>query len=304
MLIDIVIVNWNSANQLADCIDSIILYGDDLVSRVIVIDNDSRDGSADAVESRSAVDLVRSKTNLGFGKACNLGASRGSAEYILFLNPDAFLMEDSLAKSLALLRAPENGSVGVVGIQLIGEDGNVQRSCARFPGPFSFAAKSFGVTALFKKADFHRQEWDHSETSAVDHVIGAFYLLKRKLFVELGGFDERFFVYLEDLDFSLRAKKLGYRSVYLADAQAFHTGGGTSQQVKARRLFYSLRSRLQYASKHFSTGGTLVVAATTLLVEPFARCGQALMRGRTREAREVLTAYQWLLGWLVGGRTR
>jgi GT2 family glycosyltransferase len=303
MTVDVVIVNWNAGLQLKECIKSVRDHGSGVIGKCIVIDNGSSDGSIEFLRNAHDVELVPVGRNIGFAAGCNLGAGRASAEFILFLNPDAFLMVRSLARPLDFMRNPENASVGIVGIQLIGDDGKVQRSCARFPKPISFVAKSLGVAAVVKSLDFHMQNWDHSETTGVDHVIGAFYLIRRGVFEGLGGFDERFFVYLEDLDLSLRASKLGYATVYLADAQAFHAGGGTSHQVKARRLFYSLRSRLQYAAKHFSTGGTLVVGATTLLIEPFARCGQALMRGRTREVREVFTAYRWLLGWLVGGRT-
>jgi GT2 family glycosyltransferase len=108
----------------------------------------------------------------------------------------------------------------------------------------------------------------------VDHVIGAFFCVRRELFEDLGGFDERFFVYLEDLDFSLRARKTGRTAYYLADAAAFHKGGGTSEQVKAHRLFYSLRSRLLYAFKHFKRYQAWIISAVTMLLErSLARCG-------------------------------
>jgi GT2 family glycosyltransferase len=151
-------------------------------------------------------------------------------------------------------------------------------------------------------------EWDHASILQVDHVIGAFFLVRREIFNSLNGFDDRFFVYLEDLDFSFRARKAGWRSMYLADAQAFHAGGGTSNQVKARRLFYSLRSRLLYAFKHFSWLGAIAVVLATLLVEPLSRSAQALFRASLSTLRETWAAYgmlwRWLPQWFLKGVTR
>jgi GT2 family glycosyltransferase len=141
----------------------------------------------------------------------------------------------------------------------------------------------------------HRSEWEHDKTATVDHVIGAFYLIRRSLFDSLGGFDERFFVYLEDLDFSLRAYQAGWRSVYLTGVQAFHAGGGTSAQVMATRLFYSLRSRLFYGFKHFSVYRAWGLLFITLALEPWIRLGVALLRGSWRDASHTLHAYVLLV---------
>ena len=138
-------------------------------------------------------------------------------------------------------------------------------------------------------------------------LIGAFYLVHRELFDKLGGFDERFFVYLEDLDFSLRARQAGYASYYLASASAFHKGGGTSENINARRLFYSLRSRVLYAYKHFSFVSATVVLLGTLFVEPLSRLVLAMVRRSGSSMMETLSAYGQLwraLPSLVAGTLR
>jgi GT2 family glycosyltransferase len=112
--------------------------------------------------------------------------------------------------------------------------------------------------------------------------------------VALDGFDERFFVYLEDLDLSLRAHQEGYQSVYLADAQAFHAGGGTSRQVKAHRLFYSLRSRLMYGFKHFHPWQAWSLVLITLSIEAFTRTGFSLMSDGIAGVRNTWSAYGML----------
>ena len=137
-------------------------------------------------------------------------------------------------------------------------------------------------------------EWDHEQSASVDHVIGAFYLVRRSVFEELGGFDERYFVYLEDLDFSLRARNAGWRTYYLADAYAYHEGGGTSSQVKAARLFYSLRSRILYAFKHFGRAPAIVVLVGTMLIEPLCRLVRGLFRCSKDEITDTVKGY-WML---------
>jgi len=138
-------------------------------------------------------------------------------------------------------------------------------------------------------------DWPHSDSRQVDHVIGAFYLVRRGLFELLGGFDERFFVYLEDLDFSLRASKAGFSSYYLAEARAFHKGGGTSDQIRATRLFYSHRSRLLYAFKHFNLFSAIVLLVCTTAIEPFPRMLRAALRRSKSEMIETLSAHWRLL---------
>ena len=118
--------------------------------------------------------------------------------------------------------------------------------------------------------------------------------MRRSLFESLGGFDTRFFVYLEDLDFSLRASRAGWSSFYLTETQAYHRGGGTSEQVKATRLFYALRSRILYGYKHFRWTAATGLLLTTLLLEPLVRLGFALVKGTLTEVRETLQGYYLL----------
>lgn len=145
-------------------------------------------------------------------------------------------------------------------------------------------------------------EWDHSASRRVDQVIGAYFLIRRSLFEAQRGFDERFFVYFEEVDLAYRCAEAGWQSWYLATAQAFHAGGGASDQVKAHRLFYGLRSRLQYAAKHFSIGGRIGVQMATWLLEPFARGARAVARFDYEGLREIIRAYSWLLSWAMGRR--
>jgi hypothetical protein len=301
-MIDLVIVNWNAGSQLVEAVRSIVRYNNGLISSVIIVDNASSDDSMERINSLAnlpfAIQIISNRVNQGFGAACNQGAAIVASEYLLFLNPDTKLFEGSLSIPYSYMKDPNNADVGICGVQLIDESGHITRSCTRFPTPWGFASQAFGLEKIFPSIGHFMAEWKHDSTRDVDHVIGAFYMVRNELFDSLSGFDERFFVYLEDLDFSFRARKAGWRSVYLADVEAFHAGGGTSNQVKARRLFYSLRSRLLYAFKHFSWGGAVLVMLTTLLVEPFSRSALAVARRSWSSFKETWQGYGMLWGWL------
>ena len=297
MSIDVVIVNWNSGTQLRTCVESVLAFGDGLIGNIIIVDNGSADGSLDRLISFTfPLKIIRNTENKGFAAACNQGARNSRADYLLFLNPDTRLFPNSLTKPLAFMETAQNKSVGICGIQLLDDSGYVSRSCTRFPTPRMFYSRILGLTRLFPGffSDHFMAEWEHDENREVDHVIGAFYMVRRQLFEQLGGFDERFFVYLEDLDFSYRANKSGWKSYYLAEAQAYHKGGGTSEQVKAKRLFYSLRSRILYGYKHFSRTQATMLLLATLLLEPLARLALNAFKRSSIDARETISGY-WML---------
>ncbi|VTU38657.1 N-acetylglucosaminyl-diphospho-decaprenol L-rhamnosyltransferase [Variovorax sp. PBL-H6] len=313
-MLDIVLVNWNSGRQLLDAVLSIVNYHAGLVTNVVVVDNNSTDGSLEALKEQLhalpfCLQFVENRVNEGFGAACNRGARLCNGDYLLFLNPDAKLFVGSLAAPLAYIQSAENSNVGICGVQLLNERQVVARSCARFPSAAAFVAEAVGLSKFpgLHSLGHHMTEWRHTSTRQVDHVIGAFYLIRRHLFDSLSGFDERFFVYLEDLDLSLRARRAGWRCVYYVGAQAFHAGGGTSRQVKATRLFYSLRSRLLYGFKHFSPPQAWTVVGVTLLLEPVPRLFWSLLRGSAGDARDTLRGYVMLwraLPRLLGSERR
>jgi Predicted glycosyltransferases len=299
--LDIILVNWNAGPQLAEAVTSIAQHHHNLVSSVIVVDNASTDDSLARVEAFTDLPfqlrIIRNAINLGFGSACNQGAALARSEYLLFLNPDTRLFDHSLSVPLAFMQRPENADMGIVGIQLVDEHNHIARNCWRFPSVGTFLSKALGLNRLpgLQHLTETMTEWAHDKTEEVDHVMGAFYLIRCSLFESLGGFDERFFVYFEDLDLSIRVRQAGWRSVYFADAQAFHAGCGTSHQVKARRLFYSLRSRLLYGFKHFTRCRAWLLVGVTVLIEPLTRVAFSLMNGGMADARNTLKGYGMLL---------
>lgn len=302
-ILDIIIVNWNSGTQLRECLESIIIAerSDFELSRVVVVDNASTDGSLEEIEKISLpLTIIRNAENRGFAAACNQGAKGSTTDYLLFLNPDTRLFPDSLSNPIRFMQHPKNKRIGICGIQLVDEDGNVARTCARFPIPSMFFSKMLGLDHLFP-VHFHSRlmaEWDHTNSREVNQVMGSFFLVKRSLFASLGGFDERFFVYFEEVDFSLRAKAMGWNSFYLSGTQVYHKGGGTSGQIKATRLFYSLKSRIIYGYKHFICPYAVMLMLATLILEPFTRLAFALFNRSCVQAKYTLKAYAML--WRAG----
>jgi GT2 family glycosyltransferase len=296
--VDVVIVNWNSGAYLAQCIASLDALESPVdIRSVVVVDNASIDGSDAVTAARVPLELVRNPTNLGFGAACNTGARRGRADMILFLNPDARVDATSITRTAAALR--ERSDVWVAGARLIDSNGCVQRTCCRAPTVGRMIARAIGVDRPFPSLGYVMADWPHDATREVDHVIGAFYLIRRDAFERLGGFDERFFVYLEDLDLSMRVRAAGGKCLYVAKAMAHHVGGGTTASIKATRLFYSVRSRLQYATKHFDLAAAAAIWAISLTIEPIVRTVAALLHRSAAEVGEVWSAYARLYRWVV-----
>jgi len=283
--IHVVIVNWNSGRQLQECLASFTAASSDEVTLlgVTVVDNASTDGSAQGLACPAPFDLIRNAQNRGFAAACNQGAADAQADFLLFLNPDTRLMPGSLEQPTRYLQAPENAAVGIVGIQLLDADGRVARNTARLPTPWSMIGNSIGLDRLMPSVfpSHFATEWAHDETRTVDQVMGAFFLVRRSVFDALGGFDERFFVYYEDMDFAALARELGWSSVYLSTAQAFHRGQGTTNAATAQRMFYFARSRILYARKHFGGFGAVAVTLSTLFLEPLVRLAASPRSART-----------------------
>jgi N-acetylglucosaminyl-diphospho-decaprenol L-rhamnosyltransferase len=312
--VHVVIVNWNAGSLLAECLQSFEAVSGDAValSRITIVDNCSTDDSLHALEEiaiKFPLEIIRNSSNRGFAAACNQGARGSDANFLLFLNPDTRLCSGSLETPMLFLADAKNSRVGIVGIQLIDLHGNVARSCARRPTVCSMIGHSFGLDhfgySIFPK--HFLSEWDHRDTRTVDQVMGAFFFLRRSMFTKIGGYDERFFVYFEDLDLAVRAGEQGWTSVYIATAHAFHRGSGTTEQVKDVRLFYSWRSRILYAFKHFNRVGAAAIALVTLSVEPIVRALALLANNRPREISNVLRATRLLwsnLPKIMRGDTR
>ena len=293
--VTIVIVNWNSNQQLRECISSIsrTRTRDFIISEVVVVDNGSTDSSLSDIERQGVpIRLIKNATNRGFAAACNMGAARSKSDYLLFLNPDASLFEDSLIKPIEFMQNPDNANIGICGIRLVDGAGNSSTSAARFPTLRVMVGKIIGLSYLLPTIfpSHLLSSNDLKISGRVDQVIGAFFLIRRDVFSLCNGFDEQFFVYFEEVDLSLRAKRLGYFSYFLSDASSFHKGGGCSDSVKATRLFYSLRSRILYARKHYNRIEFFALLLLTAIELPL-RVARSVARLSFLDINNTVSAY-------------
>lgn len=297
--VTVVTVNWNSGDFLRACLAALSNSPADaaLVERFVIVDNGSSDGSEQVTgDCPFPVVFIRNRSNIGFAAACNRGASAAVTPYLLFLNPDTQVKPLAIKEAVDFLDRPCNQIYAACGVQLIDDKGVIQRSCARHPGVGNLIYQSIGLSRAAPRLfpGMFLTEFDHETSRDVPHVMGAFLLVREKVFRELHGFDERFFVYLEDLDFSVRLARAGYRSYFLASARVQHVGGGTSRQVPAHRMFYSLSSRLRYASKHLARWQAMLVSICTFMVEPGVRLAVALATFDFATVRWTASAYAML----------
>jgi len=292
--ISIIIINFNTGVLLSNCLKAILEHNTKIDYQVIIIDNASTDNSLLLIKENSKITIIRNQTNKGFGAACNQGVMHSNSEYVLFLNPDAEVRNNTVEKSLEFMK--RNPSVNIMGCKQVDENGNILRTCARFITLSNYINKLTGLSKVLPKIfpNYHMHEWNHLSSQEVDHVMGSYYLIRRQDFLDIGLFDQDFFVYLEDIDLSYRVKKNNGKIYFNADIEIYHETGGSSKNVKAKRLFYSLNSLLIYGKKHFSQIKYLILCILVLSVEPFLRLSFNIILLNFEGAKETIIGYKLL----------
>jgi len=281
--ISIVIVSYNGLDHLRRCLQSLAAHPPAVESEVIVVDNDSRDGSAPMVASEYRdVRLLRMPRNLGFAAGANRGAREATGEAIVLLNPDSEVEADPFATMLAYLR--EHVDAGIAAPRLLNPDGSLQLSCRSFP---TFSVALFNryslLTRLFPRNRYSRQyllsDWRHDSVSDVDWVSGACLMVRRSLFEEIGLLDEGYFMYIEDVDLCQRVHRAGYRVVYLPQTSVIHHIGRSSRTLPSRSIVARHRSMWHYYKKYLRRNVVVDVAVAGGIT---ARCGYLLLANRVR----------------------
>jgi N-acetylglucosaminyl-diphospho-decaprenol L-rhamnosyltransferase len=273
--LDVVVVNWNTGSYLADCLRSVHASAGTVdLGRVVVVDNASCDDSL--ARARPWLDLaasvdVRNPSNVGFASACNQGARLGAAPLILFLNPDARVPDGTLARVVTFFGSPAARTVGICGAQVLDEFGRPYVSGGPFPTLRLLVGQVTGLSRVLPSAFPAKHVLQEGSSGPMDHVIGAFLVVRRDLYERLSGFDERYFMYYEEVDLCLRARRLGWATYHLSDAEVVHVGQVSSSQIGGRRLAYSLTSRRAYARAHWTRPRRMLLALLTTAVELPAR---------------------------------
>ncbi|WP_345258002.1 glycosyltransferase family 2 protein [Flaviaesturariibacter amylovorans] len=262
----VIIVNYNVRFFLEQCLHSLRAAARGLAVEAIVVDNNSTDGSPEYLKARFPELIYQfNTTNVGFAKACNQGLALSKGEYILFLNPDTLLAEDSLHVCLDFFR--KHPKAGGLGVRMIDGTGTFLRESKRsFPGPMTALYKLFGLSLLFPRSrTFGRYHLGHLSEQAnweVDVLAGAFMLIPRSVLDEVGSFDETFFMYGEDVDLSYRIQAAGYQNWYVADTTIIHFKGESTKRGSLNyvRLFYSAMNI--FVRKHYGGAQARVFRAS------------------------------------------
>jgi len=262
-LVHAVVVAYRSAETLRGCVAPLAAMPG--VS-VTVVDNASPDESADVVADLD-VTVIRAPRNGGFSYGCNLGAADAAAPYLLFLNPDARIDADALTGLIDVLRT--NPDTGLVGPRILDDDGSLSPSLRRFPRLRSTYAQALFLHRVWPLASWTdeliRDETAYAVAGTAEWVSGACMLVRRDAYEQIGGFDERFFLYCEDTDLCLRLWNAGFAVRFEPSAAVHHVGGASSGAGETQAI--AARSRVLYAEKHYRPGVARVEALGVALSE-------------------------------------
>ncbi|MEM1310916.1 MAG: glycosyltransferase family 2 protein [Cyanobacteria bacterium P01_H01_bin.153] len=249
VLASIIIVNYNGAGVIVDCLASIFQHLDADTIEVIVVDNASQDGSPGLIANKfPQVQLMYQAKNLGFGSANNVGAQAAQGEYLFLLNSDTVIHSDPLPVLIGKLESLPN--VGIVGPRLLNPDGSFQLSTA-------YEIGLEGEWRTLQEVRKYRQPetrptlaWQYAGDRIVDIVVGAAMLMRRSHFHHIGGFDETFFMYFEESDLCQRFRDAGYQILYTPTVSLVHIGGYSVAQVAGKMAIEYRRSQRYYYQKH------------------------------------------------------
>lgn len=304
MELSILIVTYNSARLIEPLLQHVAQEIKHLATEVFVVDNASRDGTVEVVaRTHPWVHLIPSQVNLGFAAGNNLAAKQAKGRYLLLLNPDAIPHPGSLKQALALL--DQHPDVGLAGGELIGTDGSRQPSARMFPTLRDELFTLSGLAAKFPNSSFFARldrRWANPDQDAVvDWIPGAFVFIPRTVFDRLNGFDERFFLYYEEVDLCRRMQQSGLKNYYWPGLKALHIGGESAKTVQSARVSKSgsqleswrMRSGLLYYRKHH---GALGVAGLHWIEWGWHRLRQlkASLSGHTEKAADFAVHCQQL----------
>jgi len=257
MKLSVVIVNYNVEHFLEQCLNSVRKACEKADAEVFVVDNNSVDGSVKMVREKfPEVILIENKDNTGFSKANNQAIKKAAGEYILLLNPDTVVEDDTFTKVTAFMDAhPDAGGLGV---KMIDGKGNFLPESKRgLPTPSVAFFKIFGLSRFFPKSKvfgkYHMGYLDENETNPVEILSGAFMLMRKSVLDKVGLLDETFFMYGEDIDLSYRILKAGYRNYYFPETRIIHYKGESTKKGSINYVILFYNAMIIFARKHFTS---------------------------------------------------
>lgn len=272
-----IIVNYNTERLLLDSIGRLQNAATQLSMKIVIVDNASQDNSVALIRKHfSECALIVNEKNVGFGRANNQSLALVEGRYVLLLNTDAFVSPDTLDKTVAYMDS--HPRCGILGVRLIGRDGALQPSARYFPTPWNLFLASTGLNRLFTNVRMvDDMAWDHASVRQCDWVPGCYFLVRRQVIDQIGLFDPRYFLYYEEIDHCLAARKAGWEVTFFADTTVVHIGGESAKttgditadghQIEAMQI----ESELLYFRKNHGIAGVwanvlLTVAADAVVL--------------------------------------
>ncbi|NRT74188.1 glycosyltransferase [Clostridium beijerinckii] len=259
MKLSIIIVNYNTYNLTKQTIDSIIGEHHNFNYEIILVDNASSDGSINKLQDEfrnivitQKLRIIMNKDNLGFAKANNIGIKFASGKYILLLNSDTVLKENCLEKCIGKIEKDRN--IGALGCKVILANGELDHACKRgFPSP---KASLYYFLKLYKRNELKYGQYNalhlgEDDIGEVDCLTGAFMLMPKLIFDKVGGLDEDFFMYGEDIDLCYKIKEFGYKILYYPEAQIIHYKGGSSKKKRSKVIYDFHQAMWIFYKKHY-----------------------------------------------------
>ncbi|HYA61252.1 MAG TPA: glycosyltransferase family 2 protein [Candidatus Acidoferrum sp.] len=283
-LVSAIVLNWNGREDLIECLESLkeVNYPN---LEIIVVDNASTDDSVDAVRSKFEVTIVENEQNLGFGGGCNSGLAVASGEYLLFMNNDVTVDDEFLTELIKV--AETDPSVGIAGPKVYNYYKKHELCSAG--GKIDLARgimREFGV--------FEEDSGQYDRTRNVDFVTGCVMLVRKSLIDIIGVFDQQYFIYLDDVDFCIRASKAGFVTAYVPSSKIWHKVSATFGYVSPLSFYYSLRNRIIFEKKYASDVQKFTFVVY-FMYESALFFGYCVLRKRQELIRPFFSGLSWHL---------
>jgi O-antigen biosynthesis protein len=259
MELSIVIVNYNVRHFLEQCLHSVRKAAASISCEIFVVDNNSADGScAMVIRNFPEVKLIRNNKNVGFSAGCNQAIRLAKGRFVLLLNPDTLVEEDTFNKCIGFI--DNKPDAGAIGVKMINGNGKLLPESKRaFPTPSTALFKMTGLSRLFPESRYFNRYYlghlDSSKTTEADIISGAFMFIRREALEKTGLLDERFFMYGEDIDLSYRLIKAGFKNYYFPEVKIIHFKGESTKKSEINYIIYFYRAMLIFTSKHFGNNG-------------------------------------------------
>jgi GT2 family glycosyltransferase len=266
-----ILVSYNTEALLPEALGALKSAAAGLSLQIVIIDNNSRDGSVALLQRDfSDCELIVNRVNVGFGRANNQALDRVQGRYVLLLNTDAFVAADTLNKTVGYMH--DHPRCGILGVKLIGRDGEAQPSARYFPTPWNLFLLRTGLNRIFTHVQMvDDPSWDYAAVRQCDWVTGCYYLVRKQVIDQLGLFDPRYFLYCEEVDHCLAAKKAGWEIVCYPHTSVVHLGGESAKTdgeitLRGRQIeLAQVESELLYFRKNHGAAGVWMHVALAVV---------------------------------------